>query len=157
MKTIRITLVAVVLAAVLGIHATAAQPKTAPFNFMCVVFDHKEARTVLIGQIEAQQFQKWFKENYPVGGERIEPPADAIAFGCFVVTDGRETVVMPLYKWGNAKQMHFACQLHEFGRAPMFSVVTESEESLIQKMKMELAKLEKAEPEPERDGLKPAR
>jgi hypothetical protein len=153
----RITIVAAVLAAILGLGTSGAQQKITPFIFTCVVFDQKQARTVLKGQIEAQQFKKWFKEDYPVEGERIEPPADAIAFGCLVVTDGEEILVMPLYKWGKAKQLHFACQLHEIGRAPMFSVVTDSEEALVQKMKAALAKMEKAEPEPERDGLKPAR
>jgi len=112
-------------------------------NFTCVVFDQKEARTVLKGQIEAQQFKKWFKEDYAVAGERIEPPADAVAFGCLVVTDGEELFVMPLCKWGTTKQQHFACQLHEIGRAPMFSVVTDSEEALIQKMKAALEKMGK--------------
>ena len=124
---------------------TGQKPAPRKFKFAAIVFDHAGNRAIFEGRITAQQFQKWFKKNYAVEGERIETPRDATAFGTLVLTDGDEVLVMPFYKWGGDKQEYFACQSHAIGEAPMFRVLERSEESFLKSMKSTLGGIEKDE------------
>ena len=125
---------------------TGQKPAPRKFKFAAIVFDHAGNRAIFEGLITAQQFQKWFKKNYAVEGERIETPRDATAFGTLVLTDGDEVLVMPFYKWGGDKQEYFACQSHAIGEVPpMFRVLERSEESFLKSMKSTLGGIEKDE------------
>ncbi len=128
-----------------------------PFKYAVVVFDHQANRVVCEGRISARQFQKWFKEDYAVAGERIETPKDATACGALTLSDGNEILVMPLYRWGSGKVRQFACQSHEIGRAPMFSVVEEAEPVFFQTIRNRLVELSKAEPRVPATGVSPRR
>jgi hypothetical protein len=129
-----------ILASLFASEAIGDQSEKRPFHYSCVIFDRKDNQTVFKGVLDMQRFQKWFKEDYGVGGERVETPKDATVFGVLVLTDGEETLVMPLYTWGNDKGRYFACQSHTIGRAPMFGVLADTQKNLIDRMKSELSR-----------------
>jgi len=126
--------------------ATAMQAEDKMFEYSCVDFDHKQNQIVAKGRISREQFVQWFKKDYGVKGERVETPAHATAFGVLVLTDGVETLVMPLYTWELKKQNYFACQSHRIGRAPRFRVFEKSRKLFFDQMKLEFAKLSKTKP-----------
>ena len=108
-------------------------------KYFCVIFDHTNNEVVFQGAMNEKRFQLFFKKRYPTAGTRFETPADAMAFGALVLTDGEEILVMPLYTWTSGHDTHFACQSYQFGEPPMFSVQTETRRELIERMKIELA------------------
>jgi hypothetical protein len=118
----------------------ASEPK--PVTYQVVTFGTNDPQTAYRGRMTADQFRKWFKSDYPVGGERVEVPGDATPFGALVLTSGDEVIVLPLYTWQGEKARHFACQGFKIGRAPMFSVWERSEEAFLRLMKERLAALE---------------
>ncbi len=110
----------------------------------CILFDgNKGHQTVFEGRIPQAQFVKWFKEDYRVGGERVETPPDATVIGALVLTDGEEILVMPMHSWSIRGFTSFACQSIAIGKAPMFSVLEESKKQFLATMKARLRKLSK--------------
>ena len=112
-----------------------------PVRYAGILFDHKSNEVKCEGRISREQFRKWFKEDYDVGGERIETPQDAVSFGVLVLTDGDEIVTMPFYRWGGPKDSYFACQSAEIGKAPMFSVLERTEADFIASARRNLSEL----------------
>src|SRR5262245_5640000 len=121
-----------------GVEASEVKPVT----YQVVTFGTNDPQTACRGRMTADQFHKWFKSDYPVGGERVEIPRDATPFGALVLTAGDEVMVLPLYTWQGEKARHFACQGFKLGTAPMFSVWKRSEEAFLRSMKERLAALE---------------
>ena len=139
----------VILAALMQTSSAKEEPhKTV--RFACVVFDKEGHRTELEGDISHPQFIKWFKKDYRVGGERVETPAEATAFGVLALTDGEEILVMPLYKWGKGNRKLFSCQSIAIGKAPMFNVVAESQKELLSTMKSRFGELSMTSEKPRR-------
>lgn len=155
MRTLTILGIVSLLAAAITHAASPETPAPRQFKFTGVIFDHQQNRVICEGRIAPQQFQKWFRQNYTVEGERVETPQDATAFGALVLTDGDEILVMPLYTWGVERLRYFACQSHEIGKAPMFSVVEQSQKAFLDRMKLELGKLQEAEPVAPANGASP--
>src|SRR5574340_997711 len=139
MRAIIITGAVSLLVAALAHALPPGSPVPHQFKFKGVLFGHPDNRVICEGRIPAGQFQKWFKKDYPVGGERVETPKDAAAIGALVLTDGEEVLIMPLYRWGSGRDTHFACQSAGVGRAPMFSVVEQPQETFFQVIKRKLA------------------
>ena len=110
-------------------------------KFACVLFDHKQDQVVLEGQISTDKFQKWFKQDYAVEGERLETPSSASVFGALVLTNGEEILVMPLCSWGTDQDRYFACQSNAIGKAPMFCVLEQSQKDFLAALKSQLGKL----------------
>ncbi len=113
-------------------------------KYACILFDGKQGnKTVVEGRIPRAQFVKWFKEDYHVGGERVETPSDAKVIGALVLTDGDEILVMPMHSWSIRGFTSFACQSIEIGNAPMFSVLEESKKQFLATMQTRLKQLSK--------------
>ena len=146
-----ITIIAVVLLTGVVVGAVAKQSEGKPFKLSCVLFDHRDNQIVLTGHVRAGKLQGWFKSDYAVGGERVETPKNATAFGALVVTDGDDILTMPCYTWNVEQLTYFACQSHQIGHAPMFTVIETSEEAFVMSMKKRLNEIGEAEQTPERD------
>ena len=146
MSRIRILVgVGVILVGIWVVGAFAEQPESKLFKLSCVLFDHKDNQTVLTGHVAATKFEKWFKRDYGVRGERIETPKNATVFGALVLTDGSDIRVMPCYTWRAGQLTYFACQSHEIGHAPMFTVIETSQKAFVKSMKARLNDIGKAE------------
>ena len=69
--------VAGLILAALSQTSNGTKPRDKTVKCACVIFVHNVNHTVFEGRIRRAQFTKWFKKDYPVGGERIEIPAGA--------------------------------------------------------------------------------
>lgn len=97
-------------------------------QFKLVVFAGAATETIAAGEITRSEYERWFTKDYAVGGERVETPKSASSIGALIVVDGNQTLVMPLCTWQiESVHTYFACQSEAIGRAPMFSICTESE------------------------------
>jgi len=125
-----------------GGHGISGESDANRFKYAAMTFDHNNTQVVFQGRMSRRHFQEWFKADYPVGGERVEIPKDATSFGALVLTDGDEILLMPFYTWGDERSAQFACHGREFGRAPKFAVLEQSEKSFLDSMKRRLESLE---------------
>jgi hypothetical protein len=114
-----------------GMLVDAGQRGGKQFKVVGVLFDHKDNNSFFSGKITEQQYHAWFKQDYPVLGERIETPQNATSFGTLIATDGEEILVMPFFKWGSESSSYFACQSQGIGRAPKFTVLQPSEKEFL--------------------------
>lgn len=112
-----------------------------PFKYAAILFDHKSNEVKCAGRVSTEQFSKWFKRDYGVGGERIETPQDAVPFGVLILTDGDEIMTMPFYRWDGPKDGYFACQSASIGKAPMFTVLERTEADFISSVRRKLSEL----------------
>jgi hypothetical protein len=125
-----------------GAGISAKKPDQKTIRYEAITIKGNQPETVFQGNISPEQFQKWFKSDYVVGGERIEVPKDATLFGTLVLTDGQQILVMPFYTWGDEKHKDYRCQGFEVGKAPAFAVSGQSEKVFLQSMKKRLETLE---------------
>src|SRR5688572_18598468 len=70
------------------------------YRYSCFLFDSHDRKPVFEGNLSFRQTATWFKEYYDVFGSRVEAPRDAKAIGALIVTDGKETIVIPMLTWG---------------------------------------------------------
>ncbi|MDB2687179.1 hypothetical protein N9Y42_08195 [Mariniblastus sp.] len=144
---IPIMLTLILLGACSG-HVVEVQP--APndaVKFTCVIFDGPASVQKFAGLVSSEKFTKWFEDDYNVGGQRIETPSSATAIGALVLTRKDKLLVMPICTWIiEPGHTYFACQSEAIGRAPMFSVCTESitTAEFLGKLKRNLSKLKES-------------
>jgi hypothetical protein len=126
--------------------APAPAPDQPRYQYACTLFDHKGDQTLCQGSISAQAFKEWFKDSYPVAGERLETPATATPCGALALSNGTEVFIMPLYQWKTGTPTHYACQSQSIGTPPKFRTLADSLPDFTAKITAQLKSLETPDP-----------
>ncbi len=126
------------VAMVAGTKAQKTEPAKQHYLCTCIVFDHLSNKILCEVELTPEQFQKCFKKDHEVGGERLEIPKDPEIFGVMVLTNYKEVFVMPFTQWEVGDNKYYCCQSQSLGASPEFSVLTDSMPKFFTHIKKEL-------------------
>jgi len=121
-----LTALTIIVVAGCNNRAAVTQSKS-DVEFTCVVFNGPASVSKFDGKISLNLFTKWFREDYRVGGQRIEAPRNATVVGALILMNEPNSLIMPICTWTvESGHTYFACQSESIGNAPMFRVSTKS-------------------------------
>jgi len=148
MKSARFTFVIALIMQVLGwSNCSATQPPAEDHaKYRVAVFSGAASKEQFNGRLSPEVLSQWFKQDYDVGGERVETPLDAKHFGVMVLQLREDLILMPLCAWTtDGGDKYFACQSGSIGNAPKFSVCIECEtaDDFLEHMRAKLVGLPK--------------
>ena len=107
---------------------------------ICLLYPTTE---IIEGKCEKDTFERLFQKDYVMSGERISPPTGRAIEGFLAASDGQSLVVVPIVHWvaPSGKQMYLCQGTNEPGKAPAFSALAESRESVIKRIKEQLREI----------------